>query len=348
MKKILIALLLFPFAAQAQVAKIPLITSAQDPSQLIGTINALTNAVNGLTIASTVGTPTLSGANTFSGINNFTNYLESNSTVAPYGIAIGTPLNAPYWMTARNIASGFPVPTMYPVTHNQGIALDLSPNGTAVDGGYGQAWSDICAQDVIVAAGALQCLHMSAGLTSGFNVGTAEYTSGTIPNLNLGTLNGDVPTWTSSITIVGTSGLVEIPIITTDATHTDSTVCQDTTTHGLYFGSGTAGICLGTSSARFKHDIAPLGVGLDQIMKLEPVAYKLNEDHGDPNKLLYGFTAEQGGKALPALAGVDGEGKPSSFDYLGVVPVLVKAMQEQQKEIDRLKSRWCLGPFCWG
>jgi hypothetical protein len=107
-----------------------------------------------------------------------------------------------------------------------------------------------------------------------------------------------------------------------------------------------AGICLGTSSARFKHDIAPLDAGLDAILKLEPVHYKLNADHGDPDKPLYGFTAEQGSQALPALAGVDAEGKPNTFDYLGVVPVLVKAVQEQQKavqeqqkEIERLKSQ---------
>jgi hypothetical protein len=132
-----------------------------------------------------------------------------------------------------------------------------------------------------------------------------------------------------------------MPGMTTDATHTDATVCIDTSTRGLYFGSGTAGICLGTSSPQFKHDIAPLDVGLDQIMKLEAVAYKLNADHGDPDKLLYGFTAEQGGKALPALAGVDEQGNPNTFDYLGVVPVLKRdAALEMQQHVKRTGTRW--------
>lgn len=46
--------------------------------------------------------------------------------------------------------------------------------------------------------------------------------------------------------------------ITTDATHTDATVCEDTTTHQFYFGLGTVGICLGTSSMRYKTKITPL------------------------------------------------------------------------------------------
>ncbi len=139
---------------------------------------------------------------------------------------------------------------------------------------------------------------------------------------------------------VDTSGnLVSLPQIGSDAAHTDSTVCQDTTTHALYSGSGAAGICLGTSSERFKHGIAPLAVGLSEIMRLQPVRYYLNPDHGDSEHLLYGFTAEQGGRALPDLMGRDSEGRPNTFDYLGVVPVLVHAIQEQQAEIEALKTR---------
>jgi hypothetical protein len=126
--------------------------------------------------------------------------------------------------------------------------------------------------------------------------------------------------------------------LVTDATKTDATVCEDTTTHQLYFGSGTLGICLGTSSARFKPYMAPIAEGLPQIMALQPIRYKLDAEHGDPDKVLYGFTAEQGGSVLPELMGRDADGRPNTFDYLGVVPVLVKALQEQQNEIAYLKK----------
>lgn len=155
---------------------------------------------------------------------------------------------------------------------------------------------------------------------------------------------------TPSTSVTTFAGVIVSAGITTDATHTDATVCEDTTTHQFYFGSGTAGICLGTSSSRFKHDIRPLEAGLEQIAALEPVAYRLNADHGDPNKLLYGFTAEQGGKVLPALTGEDAEGKPNTFDYIGVVPVLVNAVKQLKAENDDLRAcndNWKCRLFGW-
>lgn len=143
---------------------------------------------------------------------------------------------------------------------------------------------------------------------------------------------------TTYFSVDTSAGLVKLPTITTDAGATDATLCRRTSNGDILSGTGTIGICLGTSSARFKHAIEPLMAGIDQIMKLEPVSYKLNEDHGDPNKILYGFTAEQGGKVLPALAGADDEGKPNTFDYLGVVPVLVKGMQQLKAENDSLRA----------
>lgn len=133
--------------------------------------------------------------------------------------------------------------------------------------------------------------------------------------------------------------LIQYTAITSDVGLTDATVCEDTTLHGLHSGSGTIGICLGTSSLRYKHDIADLDVGLSQIMGLVPISYKLNADHGDPNKVLYGFTAEQGGQVLPKLMTEDESGRPNTFDYLGIVPVLVKAVQQQQAEIETLKGK---------
>ncbi len=199
--------------------------------------------------------------------------------------------------------------------------------------------------------------NLNSGASGGVQLNLGNNTSASQSNIIVnssgnttsGAANANGTTWTNAgiLTIVGgstnslkvdASGNAYLLTAASDATHTDSTVCVDSSSGQLYKGSGTIGICLGTSSARFKHAIEPLAAGLDQIMKLEPVAYKLNADHGDPDKLLYGFTAEQGGKALPALAGVDQEGKPNTFDYLGVVPVLVKGMQQLKAENDSLRA----------
>jgi hypothetical protein len=124
-----------------------------------------------------------------------------------------------------------------------------------------------------------------------------------------------------------------------DATHTDATVCKDTTSHTFFFGSGAAGICLGTSSIRFKHNVLPLEVGLQELLHLDAVSYHYNEGYGDPSQKLYGFTAEQVSTVLPELVRQDVEGKPQSVDWAGLVPVLVRAIQQQQVEIEDLKRR---------
>lgn len=140
-----------------------------------------------------------------------------------------------------------------------------------------------------------------------------------------------------ALVIKGATQNIRLPAITSDAALTDSTVCQDTTNHALFSGSGTLGICLGTSSARYKHDVSDLGLGLHAIMGLQPKRYFLDRQHGDPTKPYYGFLAEDGVGVLPELVGNDNIGRPNTFDYLGIVPILVRAVQEQQVEIETLR-----------
>ena len=153
-----------------------------------------------------------------------------------------------------------------------------------------------------------------------------------------GTTSGTVTIGGTSNSTLLNSATLTATNLATDSTHTDRTVCQDTTSKSLFFGSGTAGVCLGTSSARFKHNITDLDTGIDQIMKLRPVSYEYNADHGDPDHVLYGFTAEDMAKTLPKLVGADADGMPNSADYLGVVPVLVKGMQQLKAENDSLRA----------
>lgn len=138
-----------------------------------------------------------------------------------------------------------------------------------------------------------------------------------------------------------TSGsLIEVPHISTDSGQTaTATVCEDTTSHALYFGSGTGGICKGTSSVRFKTDVVPVTDGLDQVMKLKPINFHYKPEAGDPLPELYGFLAEDMDKVIPKLVGRDPEDRPSSIDLLGLVPVLTKAIQQQQTEIADLKQQ---------
>jgi hypothetical protein len=160
---------------------------------------------------------------------------------------------------------------------------------------------------------------------------------------NFGTPTSAIFTFDNNITADTfhvTAGAMSI-VGVTDATKTDATVCRDTTSGQLYFGSGTLGICLGTSSSiRFKHDWNTINNGLDTVKKLDPGTYRYNEGVADNGaRLQYGFKAEDYAKALPVLTRFDAEGRPSGIDLVGLIPVLVSAIKQQQAEIEELKSK---------
>lgn len=197
---------------------------------------------------------------------------------------------------------------------------------------------------VVVVGGA------SAAITARFNIspGTGGAGALTLSQSNGGTGGMIIQGGGGSLTLQGgtttgvqidTSGNSFLVTAATDSGATDATVCRRTSNGQLLAGSGTLGICLGTSSARYKHDIAGLSVGLEEIMRLRPVQYRLNADHGDSTKLQYGFLAEDGLNALPNLVGLDDQERPNTFDYLGIVPVAVKAIQNHEARLVALEAR---------
>lgn len=97
------------------------------------------------------------------------------------------------------------------------------------------------------------------------------------------------------------------------------------------------------SDARMKHDIREIPVGLNFIRSLRPVEFTYNNaDHGERT---LGFIA-QDVKASVEKAGLKNSSLvlPIEDGLLGLkttdlVPVLTKAMQEQQEQIDELKKQ---------
>lgn len=145
---------------------------------------------------------------------------------------------------------------------------------------------------------------------------------------------------TTGLTISNT-GLISLPAVSSDSGQTTtSSVCQDTTTHSLYFGSGTLGICKGTSSIRFKTNIQPLYAGLNELMQLSAITYYHRPGYGDTNRKLYGFTAEQINAVIPELSYLDSKGLPTSFDWGGLTPVMIRAIQELKKANDSLHDEF--------
>ena len=98
----------------------------------------------------------------------------------------------------------------------------------------------------------------------------------------------------------------------------------------------TAGIKL-TSDARLKKDIKPVANALTTINALNPVSYlkKSSVESNDYTKNEIGFLAQEVQKVLPQLVYENKDAnKTLAIDYNSLIPVLVKALQEQQKQIE--------------
>lgn len=164
------------------------------------------------------------------------------------------------------------------------------------------------------------------------------------------TVSGSNQTGTTSIggnldlhggTGTSTNGIVTLSLISSDAGLTDTTVCQDTTLHGLHAGTGTAGICLGNvSSIRFKPDYKLITDGLGVIRGLDPGTYHYAGGIADGGKKLQvGFTAERYAVVMPSdFTRRDAEGKPNGLDMLAALPYAVRAIQQVSDEVDELKA----------
>lgn len=134
-----------------------------------------------------------------------------------------------------------------------------------------------------------------------------------------------------------TGATIQFTALASDAATTDNTVCISSA-GTLLKGSGTLGICLGTSSKKFKHDIVSMGAGLAEIVQLSPKNFFYNKGYGDDGKRQqYGFIAEEVVKVLPGVTGADSKGITQSVDMLAMVPVLVNAIKQLKADNDNLR-----------
>lgn len=124
----------------------------------------------------------------------------------------------------------------------------------------------------------------------------------------------------------------------------------------VYAGNGT----IQTSDIREKEKIEPMSYGLNEILKLRPVTFKWKNEFEDNFKIpsnmketKIGFIAQEIQKVIPeAIADkewyLDGEhpekgiqqipSKVLGVDYSKLIAVTIKAIQEQQKEIEELNK----------
>ena len=91
-----------------------------------------------------------------------------------------------------------------------------------------------------------------------------------------------------------------------------------------------------SSARKYKTDIKPLTYGLDEVLQLQPVFYEYKTDLGDERM---GLIADDVYEVMPELVFLDEEGEIDTLHFYDMFGVLVKSIQEQQEQIDKLTAQ---------
>ncbi len=105
------------------------------------------------------------------------------------------------------------------------------------------------------------------------------------------------------------------------------------------------------SDESLKHNVVPIPNAIETVMALDGVAYeltdrgagkrvrKLTEDEQFRLENQLGFIAQDVEQVLPQLVSEDEFSGLKTVGYMGLIPILVEAMKQQQRQIETLETR---------
>ena len=205
---------------------------------------------------------------------------------------------------------------------NEDIYFKVSPSSTTADEKLSVVNSNGTAADSILinsisggltmtSSGAISLASVSSSLTmtSGGTVNLA--TNNNTGAINIGTLGN------RTITMGVNSGSSKVIIDAVDVILTNGMTAS--------------------SDIRLKENFEPMSKALELVSQLNGLYYTWKKDAGTDKTRKLGFIAQEVEKVIPELVKTDSEGM-KSVDYIGVIPVLVEALKNQQKQIDELKA----------
>ena len=110
-------------------------------------------------------------------------------------------------------------------------------------------------------------------------------------------------------------------------------------TMGMF--ASVAGAALGLlSDERCKHDIKQLDDALSVLRELKPVTFYYNEEYSSsPERMHYGFIAQDYGKVMPDQTYFDPTIDRMCIDTNELIAVLVRAVQELSTKVTRLEAQ---------
>ena len=91
-----------------------------------------------------------------------------------------------------------------------------------------------------------------------------------------------------------------------------------------------------SSDVRLKEKIKPIEFGLKEVLQMNPVSYVLKND--ETNELQLGLLAQELKTLVPSIVHGDESKEMLSVSYTELIPVLINALKDQQRQIEALKN----------
>ncbi len=148
----------------------------------------------------------------------------------------------------------------------------------------------------------------------------------------------------STMHIVGAPGELVFKLNNSDIAKISSGGISPAADNDVYLGTpsrrfvsvyATIGV-IQTSDATLKTNIQPTQYGLDEVLALNPIEYNW-KDYPSGGKMV-GLLAQEVQKIIPEVVVTPQDGSPLGMKYIELIPILVKAIQEQQKKIEELEK----------
>ena len=120
---------------------------------------------------------------------------------------------------------------------------------------------------------------------------------------------------------------------------------NDAKTGGLlkgFAGIAMAALPLFGSDSRIKHTVVELENAMSLLRQLRPVTFYYNEGYGDPDRMHYGFIAQEYAEHMPDATYTDEETGMLAINTVELIGLLVKANQELEQRVTRLEAKEAL------
>ena len=214
---------------------------------------------------------------------------------------------------------------------NGNIAIDPHGTGNLTLGSADNATTSLTGNTLNLTSSNVSTITGANGVNIDANSSEVDITSGTL-DINSGMIDIDA----SSDFNITSSFDVRIRAVLGKIRLESDVEAQDITANDII-----ANTFITSSDKRFKKDIKPIASSLDNVLKLRGVSYNFKvEEYSDkkfPADTQIGFIAQELLEIYPQLISKDKEGY-YSVDYSKISPILVEAIKEQQKKIDKLET----------